>query len=165
MCFTIPDYSFAQAKRTELEKLNTLAGDWVAQGGGQPGQGEGNFSFQFDLDKKVMVRKNTSEYPPVGNKPAIVHLDLMVIYSISTTDSLKAIYFDNEGHTINYSIYFADEEKTIQFVSNTLQNIPVFRLTYSFTDKDNMTVNFEIAPPGGPGNFRSYVKGSAHRKK
>ena len=163
-CFTITICSFAQTKQSAWDKLSMLTGEWVAQGGGQPGQGEGSFSFQYDLDKKVMLRKNISEYPAAGNKPAITHRDLMIIYTSNKEDSLNAIYFDNEGHTINYTINFADGDKTIQFVSNPRENMPGFRLTYNFPDKDNMTVNFEIAPSGNALNFKSYVKGSAHRK-
>jgi len=162
--FTIIIDSFAQSKQPAWEKLNMLAGEWVAQGAGQPGQGEGSFSFQYDLDKKVMVRKNISEYPATGDKPAIAHKDLMVIYAGSTEEIVKAIYFDNEGHIINYSINFPDGDKTIQFVSDPLQNTPRFRLTYSFSDNEVININFEIAPSGTE-NFKSYVKGSANRKK
>jgi len=84
-----------------------------AQGGGQPGQGEGSFTFQYDLDKKVMVRKKYFRISGSRNKPAINSPDLMVIYTTNKEDSLNAIYFDNEGHTINYTINFADEDKTI----------------------------------------------------
>jgi hypothetical protein len=163
--FTITTGSFAQANNPGWEKLNVFAGEWVAQGEGQPGQGEGKFSFKYDLDKKVMVRESISEYPAAGNKPAIIHKDMMVIYSIDNIEALKAIYFDNEGHAINYSVSFSDGDKTIQFVSDALQNVPRFRLTYAFSSNDNMSINFEIAPPGSIENYKSYVKGSAHRMK
>ena len=157
--------SISQTQPSAWEKLNALTGDWVAEGGGQPGQGGGSFSFEYNLSNKILVRKNLSEYPASGNKPAVVHEDLMVIYAGNSGELLKAIYFDNEGHTINYSISFSDSNKIIQFVSNAQLNTPRFRLTYIFSDKDNMTVDFEIATNGSSENFKSYVKGTAHKKK
>jgi hypothetical protein len=156
-------YTTAQSANSSWQKLEVLSGDWIGEGAGNPGQGGGGFSFGYDLDKKIMVRKSHSEYPAVGNKPKIIHDDLMIIYS-GVTDSVKAVYFDNEGHSINYSIAFL-EDKTIQFVSKVDTNMPRFRLTYTFSDTANMSVNFEIASPGNPENFKSYVKGTAHKKK
>src|SRR6266487_2606252 len=98
--------SLSQTQTSSWEKLNALTGDWVAEGAGQPGAGTGSFSFEYDLNNKVMVRKSHSEYPSSDNKPAVVHDDLMVIYVINPTESFKAVYFDNEGHVINYSINF-----------------------------------------------------------
>ena len=153
----------AQSANSSWQKLYALSGDWVGEGAGNPGQGGGGFSFGYDLDKKIMIRKSHAEYPAAGNKPKIIHDDLMIIYR-GVSDSVKAIYFDSEGHSINYSINFLDD-KTIQFVSNAQTTMPGFRLTYRFSNADNMMVDFEIAPPGDPESFKSYVKGAAHRKK
>ena len=81
-------------------KLNWLIGNWAGEGSGQPGSGGGTFSFKPDLDRHVLVRKSHSEYPATGNKPEVIHNDLMIIYPESDGNLLKAIYFDNEGHTI-----------------------------------------------------------------
>jgi hypothetical protein len=158
---TIP--SISQAQPSLWEKLNALTGDWIAEGGGQPGQGNGSFSFSYDLGNRIMIRKNSSAYPAVGNKNAIVHEDLMIIYGVDPGQSLQAIYFDNEGHSISYAIDFKDD-KTIQFISEIKQNQPAFRLTYHFSDRNNMTVGFEIASDGNPTDFKTYVTGLAHRK-
>jgi hypothetical protein len=110
------------------------------------------------------VRKSTTEYPSSSGTKAMAHKDMMVIYRQPHEASLKAIYFDNEGHIIDYTSQFPDE-KTIQFTSKLLPGRPAFRLTYIFSDTDNMTINFEISSNGNEDNFKSYVTGSAWRKK
>jgi hypothetical protein len=152
-----------EANSQNIESLKSLLGEWVAKGGGAPGQGSGTFTFQYDLDKKVMTRKSESEYPAWGNKPAIVHKDLMVIYTLN--DSLRAIYFDNEGHSIAYSVSFQNNGKLIQFNSDLTPGTMGFRLTYEVTKADTMNVGFDISPDGLPEHFRPYVKGVSHRKK
>ena len=72
---------------------------------------------------------------------------------------MKAIYFDNEGHTINYSITFSD--KTIIFTSDQTLNIPVFRLTYALMEDQQVNTKFEISMDGE--NFKTYVEGKSTR--
>src|ERR1700736_3539040 len=84
--------------------MEFLLGDWVGEGGGGPGQGAGEFSFHKDLDGKVAVRKNFAEYPAAKNRPALRHDDLMIVYPDSSSGALRAIYFDNDGYVIHYSV-------------------------------------------------------------
>src|SRR6266498_188885 len=77
------------------DNWNWLMGEWKGEGGEQPGQGGGTFSFKLDLDKKIIVRKSHSEYPATENKPEIIHDDLMIVYLDFAGKASKAIYFDN----------------------------------------------------------------------
>ncbi|HEX4850180.1 MAG TPA: hypothetical protein VFV08_05195 [Puia sp.] len=156
--------SYSQSSN-DWDKLGALKGEWIGEGSGQPGQGEGAFTFDYSLDKKIMVRKNHSSYPASGTKPAVSHDDLMVIYSSSKSGPLQSIYFDNEGHVINYAIHIIEDNKSIQFVSNPQANQPGFRLTYQFTDMDHVQIVFEISPDGKADHFKTYLKGSALKKK
>src|SRR5215475_5386829 len=70
-----------------------LMGNWTGEGGGAPGQGTGNFSFQADLNGQVVVRRNSNQLSG-GSK----HEDLMVIYSGAPDGAFRAIYFDSEGN-------------------------------------------------------------------
>lgn len=99
-------------------------GEWVGEGSGQTGQGAGTFSFKPDLDQKILVRKSHSEFPASANKPEIIHADLMVVYPDYSGSPNKAIYFDNEGHTINYSITYSDQ--LIVFTSEKVPNVRVY---------------------------------------
>jgi len=151
---------FGQQNQT-WEKWSWLIGEWKGEGSGQPGKGEGTFSFKFDLDKKIIVRKSYSEYPATDNKPKVVHEDLMIIYLDYNSVPSKAIYFDNEGHTINYTINFADN--SIILTSNKIANFPVFRLTYTLLDKGMINTKFEMAQDGE--NFMTYIEGKSKKTK
>ena len=138
-----------------------LMGEWKGEGGGQPGQGNGAFSFTTDLDQKVLIRKAHSEYPATESKPKVVHDDLMVIYADTGSKPTKAIYFDNEGHTINYDISYT--EKTIVLISAKLPGVPVFRLTYTLLEKESVGIKFEMSMDGE--KFMTYVEGKSVRVK
>jgi hypothetical protein len=142
-----------------------LIGEWVGEGGGKPGEGEGRFSLAEELQGKVLVRRNRSEYPAAANRPATVHEDLMVIYREEPGQSPTAIYFDNEGHVIHYTPSFSSDGRTLTLVSDAKPASPRFRLTYALEkDRDDkISIRFEIAPPGKPEAFALYLSGSCRR--
>jgi outer membrane lipoprotein-sorting protein len=147
-------------QNTIWEKWDWLMGEWQGEGDGQTGQGGGTFSFSFDLDKKIIVRKSHSEYPENENKPKIVHDDLMIIYIDMAENHARAIYFDNEGHVINYSVKYT--EKTVVLLSDKIENAPVFRLTYTSIDNKTIDTKFEISQDGE--NFITYVSGKSKKQ-
>lgn len=146
-------------QESEWQKWEWLIGNWKGEGSGQPGQGGGTFSFSFDLDKNIIVRKSHSEYPATEKNPKIIHDDLMVVYTDPAASSNKAVYFDNEGHTIFYTASFSD--KSIILTSEKLPNAPVFRLTYSIIDKGTVNTRFEMSQDGE--KFMTYIEGISKR--
>src|SRR5689334_13849574 len=72
------------------EPFEFLIGTWTGEGGGGPGEGTGGFSFQYELDGKVLVRKNRAEYPKTKDRPAASHEDLMIIYHESPGGPFRA---------------------------------------------------------------------------
>ncbi len=136
-----------------------LVGRWIGEGGGEPGNGAGSFSFTPDLQGKILIRKNVAEYPPANGKPAYRHDDLMIVYHKDVSRELGAIYFDNEGHVIQYSVKASAEG--VVFVSESAQNATRFRLTYTKAGKDQLNLKFEIAAPGK--DFAPYIQAGAHR--
>lgn len=141
-----------------------LVGEWTGEGSGQPGQGSGSFSFAFDLGGKILVRRNRSDYPATKDRPAASHEDLLVVYQASEGSPTRAIYFDNEGHVIQYAVNFSEDQKVLTFLSDPAPSTPRFRLTYTKSDNHTLGVKFEIAPPGQPGSFSTYLEGVARRK-
>ncbi len=138
-----------------------LRGDWVGAGGGGPGQGSGSFSFQPDLQGKVLLRKNRAEYPATKDRAGSVHDDLMVIYRETPEAVAQAIYFDSEGHTIRYEVQAAGPD--IVFLSSAEGRGPRYRLTYTRVDQDRLKIKFEIAAPGKPEQFTTYIEAGARR--
>lgn len=158
--FVIAVTCYGQQKQT-VDKWEWLTGDWKGEGAGQPGQGGGTFSFSYDLNKEILVRKSHSEYPATGNKPEIIHDDLMVIYSDGGEKLSKAIYFDNEGHIINYSATFTDN--SVILTSAKVPDAPVFRLTYTLLENGMVNTKFEMSQDGV--NFMTYIEGRSIKIK
>ena len=156
--------SGAQETPSGWAPFESLLGDWVGEGGGQPGQGAGGFSFQLDLQNHILVRKNYAAYPPANGRPAFRHDDLMVVYRESENSPLKAVYFDSEGHVIHYSVAVSSDQKTFEFVSEVQPSNPRYRFTYVKTASDSLALKFEIAPPGKPDAFATYIEAKARRK-
>lgn len=145
-------------------RLQFLIGRWSGAGSGQPGQAiKGGTAFSFDLDKQIIVRKNRAEYAPKpGEKTGAVHEDLMIIYQGPGTAGFKAIYFDNEGHTITYDVSFAAQGQGVVFDSEGNDKGPRFRLLYEPTKDGALTVEFFVAPPGG--ELKCYLSGTIKRE-
>ena len=137
-----------------------LLGRWIGEGGGQPGQGKGGFSFERDLQGAVLIRKNYAEYPPAKGKPGFRHDDLTVIYRDEASKEIRATYFDNEGHMIPYAV--KPEPDGVVFVSDGPATAPRYRLTYTRAGADRLKLKFEIAPPGK--DFATYIEAAARRE-
>lgn len=143
--------------------MKFLVGEWVGEGGGQPGQGTGGFSFQPDLEGNVLVRRSYAEYPATKQRPAYRHDDLMVVFREPGGPELRAVYFDNEGHVIHYTITTSKDGNSIELLSAPSPASPRFRLTYVKTGATSLSTKFEIAPPGKPDSFSTYVEAKARR--
>jgi hypothetical protein len=88
----------------------------------------------------------------------------MVLYRESDNAPPTALYVDSEGHVIHYSVTTSADKKTIEFLSEVSPSSPRYRLTYTKTGSDTLTVRFEIAPPGKPEAFSTYIEAKAKRK-
>ena len=141
-----------------------LGGTWEGGGSGTPGSGTGGFSFLWDLQGKILVRKSTSTYPATKEHPAFTHEDLMVVSRESETSPLRADYYDNEGHVIHYTVSMSADGTSAQFLSDPVPAAPRYRLTYARTAAEHVSIKFEIAPPNKPDAFATYLEASARRK-
>jgi hypothetical protein len=157
-----------QAPRTGNDEtwkaLDSLVGTWAGEGTGEPGQGSGAFSFSWDLQQKVLVRKSHADYPTTKDHPAFSHQDLILVYQEPDTRQPKAVYFDNEGHVINYVVTVSPDANSIVFLSELKPSTPRYRLTYIMTSKDRVEMAFEIAPADKPDSFKTYIKAGARRQ-
>ena len=139
--------------------LSFLAGLWDGVGSGAPGEGKGGFSFTPELQGRVLVRRNYAEYPEAAGRAAFRHDDLTVIYRESADGPLRADYYDNEGHVIRYTV--TTKGQTAIFLSEPVAGAPRYRLTYTSTGSDTLSILFEIAPPGKPDAFQTYIEAKA----
>jgi hypothetical protein len=158
VCLSLAAQQLAPAPN--WKSLDFLIGDWTGSGGGGPGQGSGNFSFHFDLEKQVVLRKNSADYPAANDRAAYHHEDLMVIHPDDQSNNFSADYFDSEGHVIRYRVQPGAPGGTAIFVSDAMASRPRYRLTYKKI-ASGVEGSFEIAPPGKPEDFKLYLKWTA----
>ena len=150
----MPYFSITAQQIDKWEKWKPLIGDWSGEGIGVPGDGTGSFSFTFDLEQNILIRKSIYYY--LGEKMYTKFEDMMIIYLVDGTPS-KAIFFNHEGFSRIYSISYSD--KTITLIN---AQTPTFRLTYTFIDDSKVTLKFEISRDGV--NFMTYSEEVGKKK-
>ncbi len=145
------------------DKFQFLIGSWSSPVSGQPGEGvSGSTTFSYDLDQNIIIRKSRAEFAPApGEKKGLVHEDLLVIYPLPDEAQFRAIYFDNEGHTINYKVSSPARQPAVIFESEGDEHSPRARLVYEASEGGALTIEFFVAPPGG--ELVSHVKGKVVR--
>jgi hypothetical protein len=148
--------------RINWDAFRFLVGEWIGEGTGAPGEVTGGFTFSFDIQNTVLVRKNYADYPATKDRPAFRHDDLMVVYQ--ELGKTRAVYFDNEQHVINYSVTVSADSNSVIFLSDVIPSAPHFRLTNAKAGADKITIAFEMAPPGKPESFARYIAATARRK-
>jgi len=122
----------AQTADPRWEPMQFLMGKWKGAGTGEPGAGQGSFSFLADLSGKVVIRRSFNQ-PAAGPR----HEDLMIVYM--DTGTPHAIYFDSEDHIIRYKVSFP-AANTAVFESD---GQPGYRLSYVLQGKD-LNGKFEV---------------------
>ena len=142
-----------------LQPFAFLLGSWDAD----PGRsGEtGGFTFSVGAQGHVILRTNYANYPAPSDKPASRHDDLMVI--APDGNSVRADYFDSEGHVIRYAVQTAEAGQAV-FLSDLKPNEPRYRLRYAANKDGSVTGVFDVAPPGAPTTFNAYLTWTARRR-
>jgi len=149
----------ADALVPALQPFAFLLGSWDAA----PGRsGEtGGFTFSPGAQGHVILRTNYAIYPASGGSPASRHDDVMVI--APEGDTVRAEYFDSEGHIIRYVAQPA-ERGHIDLMSDLVPNEPRYRLRYTANGDGSVTGAFEVAPPAKPAAFNPYLAWTARRR-
>ena len=153
----MPLFSVNAQQTDRWENWKSLIGDWLGEGSGEPGDGSGSFSFTFDLEQNILVRKHNYVY--IKDKAYLVFNDMTIIYLVNGTPS-KAIFFDSEGYSRNYTISYSG--KTITLISEKIPQMPTFRITYTLIDDANVIYRYEISRDGV--NYITYVEETGKKK-
>ena len=140
-----------------LAAFQFLLGSW--EGIGDRASASGGFTFAAGVQDRVIVRTNYSNTPANGGQPASRHDDLMVIYVDGGV--VKADYFDSEGHVIRYVAEARPGE--VVLVSEITPSEPRYRLSYTQSSPTTVKGTFDVAPPGKPGAFATYLSWTARK--
>ena len=159
LAFALCGSGGAGAQPDALSHLRFLVGDWRAVD--TPAGETGAFTFTLAVQDHIIVRTNEASYAATADRPASRHDDLLVIFS--ENGSLKADYFDNEGHVIRYTVQ-TPAPKVATFVSDASAREPRYRLTYRGDAQGALVGSFEIAVPGSPDAFKPYLSWKAQRR-
>lgn len=144
------------------EVLSSMVGDWQGVGTGAPGEAAGGFTLSFDLQKRVLVRRNRADYPATPQRPSFSHEDLTIIYREEPSGAVRAAYYDNEGHVIHYTV--TSSSGRLVFLGDAVSGQPRFRLTYQLKSANEVGMDFEIAPPNAQDSFKPYIQATARRR-
>ena len=147
----------------ELDSLRFLEGTWDAKTQGEASgvTATGSYTFRKELGGHILARHSSA----AGCKgPAdfdCEHGDLLYIYQDLPGEPLKAIYFDNEGHVMHYSVSTPTPASAV-FVSDPAAPGPQFRLVYELKGA-TMSGEFQTRMPGKT-EWSSYLEWSGARK-
>ena len=164
MLFIAQALLLAQAGADPWNALSFLEGTWEAKTPAASGVStSGVYTFRRELGNHVLARHSSSD---AGCKaPAdfnCQHGDLLYVYQDAPGQPLKAIYFDNEGHTIHYDVS-STSATAVVFLSESGRPGPQFRLVYERKDAV-MSGKFQMKIPG-QNEWKSYLEWSGAQKK
>ena len=155
--------STSQAPADAWKPLQFLIGTWDAktQGGSAGAVGSATYTFRLELRGHLFARHSTGAGCTGPADFDCEHGDLLYIYRQAPGTPLKAIYFDNEGHVINYDVT-TPKANTAVLISPVSQPGPQFRLIYELKDR-TMQGRFQMRMPG-QSEFKSYLEWSGEKK-
>jgi hypothetical protein len=153
----------AQPPAQSLDSLKFLEGKWIGEGTNEGAAGSGFFTFEPDLQHKVLVRKNHAEYPAANGRPAAAHDDVLIVFADAAAKQVRGFYTDSESNTINYIVSVSSDGKRVVFLSDPKDAGTRFRLTYVVTQPGRMTLTFESAPADKPDEFTQFIEGRVQK--
>ena len=166
----IPSILFSQmTKRDSLWLLlKPFVGEWKGEGGGQPGKGKYERSYQFILNKRFIEIRNKSTYEPTTQHPTgEVHEDIGYFSYDNSRKTFVLRQFHVEGFVNQFRIdSISPDQKTIVLISESIENIPSgyrAKETYRIIGDDEIEETFEIAAPKK--EFAVYSKVKLVRQK
>ena len=139
-------------------------GTWEAKttGGQAQAQSTGTYSFGLELRDHLLARRSAYGNCKGPDEFNCQHSDLLYIYPEGPGQSLRAIYFDNEGHVIHYAVSVPGPGIAV-LLSDADRPGPQFRLSYEL-NAGVMTGKFQMRMPGQQ-EFASYLEWSGRRKE
>jgi|ERR1700728_1589221 hypothetical protein len=143
--------------------LRFLEGTWDARTKGEASgvNATGTYNFRKELGGHILARHSSAAGCKGPNDFDCEHGDLLYVYQDMPGQTLKAIYFDNEGHVIHYSVSTPTPGSAV-FTSDPSVPGPQFRLAYELKGAI-MSGKFQMQMPG-KAEWTSYLEWSGAKK-
>lgn len=144
-----------------LTPLQFLVGNWIATGGHSEGGhvNRGTATFEPAAAGTALLRQDHTEvFDAAGHKTEDFG-QVMLIYPEG--GKLRADYFDGQ-HPIHYTSVSVEPDRSVRFETAPQTGAPSFRLTYTKTAADTLSVKFEMASPGQSA-YQEIAAGTMHR--
>lgn len=156
------------AKRDSIwAPVNYFVGHWTGEGGGEPGTGKYDRSYQATLNGNFVEVRNKSTYPPTEKNPkGEVHEDIGYIFYDKARKTFLLRQLHVEGFANDYVLEsVSPDKKNLIFTSEGIINIPKgwrARETYRIIGPNEFEETFELSAPDKP--FSVYTKVKFTRK-
>ena len=147
----------------QWKALGFLEGTWDAKTHGEASgvNAAGTYSFRKELGGHILARHSSAAGCKGPADYDCEHADLLYVYQDMPGQALKAIYFDNEGHVIHYSVSTPTPTSAV-FISDPSAPGPQFRLVYELKGAV-MSGRFQMHTPGNA-EWTSYLEWSGAKK-
>ncbi len=161
-------------RRTPLASLHFLLGTWIAStnpaAGTSGASALGTYTFSLDLGGHALQRTGSLDSCKGPKTFDCNHHDQLTVFpdphgAVIHGSSLFALYLDNEGHVIYYTLTTPDPHTAV-FDSQGPATAPKFRLVYHLEgdgSKAVMTGKFQGTAPGSD-EYHSYLEWSGTRQ-
>ena len=144
-----------------------FVGSWEGAGEGCSGKSRTERHYEFVLNGNFLQVRNKCTFKPQKKNPkGETHEDTGFFSYDSNRKKFVLRQFHVEGFINQYVLDgFTDHDKTIVFVTESIENIPLgwrARETYRILNDDEFTEVFELAGPEK--DFRVYTENRLRRK-
>jgi hypothetical protein len=157
--------TFAQTNKRDSIwlPLKPFLGTWKGEGGGEPGSGKYERTYQYVLNRNFIEIRNKSTYLPTDKHPkGEVHEDIGYFSYDRGAKAFMLRQFHVEGFVNEFKLdSISPDRKTIVFLTVGIENIPQgwkAKETYHVNGENEIEEIFELAPPGEAFSVYSRVK-------
>lgn len=153
-----------QNKRDSIwAPIKYFVGTWIGVGGGEPGIGKYERSYQFILNNNFVEIENRSTYAPTDKNPkGEVHEDIGYFFYDKGKRTFLLRQLHVEGFANDYVLdSISADKKTLVFVTESIINIPKgwrAKESYRILSDSEFEEIFELAPPDKGFSVYSKVK-------
>lgn len=165
LIFIIPAILSGQTTKKDSiwMSLKPFIGNWKGEGGGDPGKGKYERSYEFILNKNFIEIKNKSTYEPNSKYPnGEVHEDIGYFSYDKSAKKFKLRQFHVEGFVNEFTLdSISPDKKLFVFITYAIENIPRGwrgKETFRFIGENEVEEIFELSEPDKDFKVYSSVK-------